>query len=618
MINTRFGKILVLTGWTIYLYVTMEWLFFATIPSFMSTMNALEKAEVLLLSAFIVAVPLLLITALLAAFSTKAAAAAPALVLSALSLILLDNFTYTIFKFGIVTSRGIGRFAYGIAFMVVFITLWRKIASWLGDGVGQLLQKSGYALLLLLGISTVTFFANLQQFHLPEEPGKPGSVANLPSIILIGVDGMNADHMSAYGYERDTTPNIAGLADQALVVENAFSNAGKTGGSLTSMLTGKPTTETRVLFPPDILLGKDAYQHLPGILKQHGYHTVQITMQYYGDAYERNILGGFDVVNGRVAASDPLVAQLASLGGGGGVYLTGQMLSRMTQRLGHIFFIRQMQNPYAAVTQPEYALHDDRRMAEMFQYIDESDSPLFLHIHLMDTHGPEFYVPHPFFARPGEANKDWNLDYYDDAIRGSDQNLKDLFDHLEKTGKRDNTLIILYSDHGINWSTLDRVPLMFWFPGQEYVGTVQSNVQLLDVAPTILDYANIAQPIWMTGRSILGDLPPSRPIFSAIVNDRLLRVTDDRKTWVIDETKIQPPFYQLGTINLIICSRWYSLHLDDASLTDGDVAGSTASCHKQDIPTEARAAEMIIDYLKDERYDASSLMGHVLARGPQP
>jgi hypothetical protein len=144
-------------------------------------------------------------------------------------------------------------------------------------------------------------------------------------------------------------------------------------------------------------------------------------------------------------------------------------------------------------------------------------------------------------------------------------------------------------------------------------------VQLLDVAPTILDYLHIAQPSWMSGQSVISkSLQPTRPIFSSLVSDGLLRVTDDRTTWVIDETKIRPPFYQLGKLNLVVCSRWYSLDLASAVLTSGSVAGSTDQCSRGNVPDERQASQMILDYLKADTYDVASLKASLLAREIQP
>jgi arylsulfatase A-like enzyme len=451
----------------------------------------------------------------------------------------------------------------------------------------------------------VSFVSRIPSFHLTtfRNNRSEATSVGMPNIVLLGLDGVNATHMSIYGYERDTTPNLSKIVQNALVAENAFANAGKTGGSLTSLLTGKFPTETRVIFPPDILVGADAYQHLPGILKQLGYTNIQITMPYYGDARERNLQEGFDIINFYPVNANPLANQLAKIGGDSSFYFAGVIIQRISERLNHIFFIKRMENPYKAVTEPATSIRDDRRLEAMIDYLDKADGPLFLHVHMMDTHGPTFYVPNQHFSAGQTQDQDWMTDFYDDSILNSDRYLNELFNYLSESGKIENTVVILYSDHGIQWNTLARVPLIVWFPHRQHAGTIQENVQLLDVAPTILDYLGIPQPDWMQGQSILSpDLSPSREILSANVGDELM-VTEDRRTWVVDESKISPPFYDLGKINLVVCDRWFSLDLRNPELSYGDVEGSTASCPQDVIPSPEEAEAILVQHLSIDHYD---------------
>jgi arylsulfatase A-like enzyme len=456
--------------------------------------------------------------------------------------------------------------------------------------------------LTILFISTAVFIGGLSKFHLnPTSTNSPA--ARMPNIVLLGWDGINATHMSLYGYERDTTPNLIKLSPHALIFENAYSNAGKTGGSLTSLLTGKYSTDTRVIFPPDILLGEDAYQHLPGILKQIGYETVQVSMPSYGDAYERNIREGFDLVNFHSENDNPLLKQFSKFGGEGSAYFAGQIIQRVIERLEHVFFIQTMQNPYEAVTEEVPWLEDSQRLQAMFQYLDDADRPLFLHVHMMDMHGPKFFVRDRSFSAGQVQDEEWEMDFYDDALLNSDAYLMKLFNHLSETGQLDNTIVILYSDHGMFWDPLARIPLIFWFPNAEYAGIRRDNAQLLDIAPTILDYLEVPQPSWMQGQSILTDDSfPARRVFSATVGPELT-LTEDGSNWLIDETKISPPFYQLGRVNLVVCDRWFSLDLRSPQLTYGSMQGSTASCAAGDIPTPQEAQALLLQHLADAQYD---------------
>jgi arylsulfatase A-like enzyme len=606
-----------LAGLLIYLYVLMEWVFFVTKPSFMSSMTLFQTASILFISGFIFLIPTLALVAFLSVVvpsqKTWVAALVPALVLTCLALILFDNFTYTVFHFGIVHSEGPWRGVYAAGVLILFFIFLRKISTSQQGADRPAWHRDLF--LVLLFICGLTFIFQIPQLNLNERDELASARSStLPNIILLGLDGVNATHMSVYGYARKTTPNLEILSGEALFVENAFSNAGKTGGSLTSLLTGKPSTETRVIFPPDILMGEDAYEHLPGILQELGYSTIQISMPYYGDAYERNIRDGFDIVNFRSPVQDPLLARLAEMGGGGGPYFAGQILIRITERLAHIFFIKSMQDPFAIVTQHAEWIRDDERLAAAYRYLNEADRPLFLHVHLMDMHGPEFYVPHQVFSA-GQVQADkWDMDFYDDAMLGADRSVAELFDYLSTAGKLENTVVILYSDHGMEWDPLDRVPLIFWFPGNEYQGTISQNVQLLDIAPTILDYLDVAQPVWMKGRSILtNDLPAARPVFSATVGDETV-LSEDMAYWMVDESRVSAPFYQLGRLNLIMCNLWFSLNLREPELTYGTVEGSTANCAPEEMPAPEAALDLLVQSLIEDDYDMSDFPDDVPIR----
>ena len=127
-----------------YFYVFMEWLFFVTKPSFMDLMGWYEKIELFLLPGFALAIlslALVMIIAGLDFLSSRLRLTSlpifigtliPSIILTAISLLLVDNFTYTIFNFGVVTSDGIWRFAYGICTLILFIYINNRILKTMG------------------------------------------------------------------------------------------------------------------------------------------------------------------------------------------------------------------------------------------------------------------------------------------------------------------------------------------------------------------------------------------------------------------------------------------------------------------------------------------------------
>ncbi len=112
----------------IFSYTFMEWLFYVTKPSFMDYLDLFEKLSVLLISGllifsvgFLVAGILFLINNFLLPEKLKPfifpTALVPALFYAITTLLLVDNFTYTIFKWGIVSTEGFIRGMYGLAFV---------------------------------------------------------------------------------------------------------------------------------------------------------------------------------------------------------------------------------------------------------------------------------------------------------------------------------------------------------------------------------------------------------------------------------------------------------------------------------------------------------------------
>jgi arylsulfatase A-like enzyme len=76
-----------------------------------------------------------------------------------------------------------------------------------------------------------------------ERPERPEAVAGAPNLLLVVWDTARAKSFSFQGGERDTTPALARLADEALVFDNARSVTHFTFTSHLSMLTGRYPTE---------------------------------------------------------------------------------------------------------------------------------------------------------------------------------------------------------------------------------------------------------------------------------------------------------------------------------------------------------------------------------------
>ncbi|MCK4816422.1 sulfatase-like hydrolase/transferase, partial [bacterium] len=424
-----------------------------------------------------------------------------------------------------------------------------------------------------------------------------------PNIILMSTDGLNAESMSVYGYGRDTTPFISELAKSSLISENNFTNSRTSMGSLTAVLTSKLPFSTRVLYTPDTLRGADMYQHLPGLLKRNGYQNAQLAIRTFIDANALNMKNAFDTINCVENPSDSYSNLASGYGYDDEVFLLTTIKERIDDRIKHIFFIKDMQNPYPMVTQPDsFYKSDQNRLECLRSYLSDArktGQPLFVQIHLMGTHGAKFYPSIRIFSKGENQDTEWMTDFYDDSILSFDSDVQQLVQYLKDNDQYDNTILILYSDHGQRWTTTDKLPLIIHFPGDQHAGIVKVNTQNIDIAPTILDYLGIDKPEWMEGSSLLGDLDPKRLIIAGGTN----KVEKIDGYNILPPDKIKPPFYQFSNLFVTQCKNWYNIDLeDDMSVKQGEVKNYVNSCSADMMDSQEVIQEKVGEYLKQLGY----------------
>jgi arylsulfatase A-like enzyme len=629
--GTLVSQFLVSAFLAAYVYVFMEWLFFVTKPSFFDTISTGGKLSILFRTSLLLAVFGCLALSVLMVLSWGLSrvvsgkniqylpAVVPAGILSVLTLLALDNFTYTIFKVGVITTVGLWRGAYAVLFILIFLFICRWfLRNFIMEPAGTRAGRQRYSrnkvlqrltLILLATSFVVALFDRSMIAGLGD--ALPGSrLQDRPNILLFGGDGINAANMSAYGYERETTPNISALAGTSLFVENAFTNAGNSAGSVITILTGKNATATRVLYSPDILKGTDSFQHLPGILQQQGYYTAELGFTHYIDAYELNLQSGFDEVNGKAARRSGVLRLLEPFGYEV-AYFTAELFDRIRDRLLHIFYIQKMENAYGAILQPSADAEtsgDRKKIRFLLDLVAESDRPFFLHIHIMVTHGPMFYTRNHVFSEGESQTGPWLTDFYDDAILTYDEYVGEVLRELAKAGSLDNTIIVIYTDHNMQWATDQRIPLIFYFPKGEYAGRVQHNAQNIDIAPTLLDYLGLAIPDWMEGKSLLqGEPKDDRLVFSMGAT----HLKDSAGLRGLDLEKIKPPFYQFGYVNIINCQNWYRYDLVENRWESGLVNGHTSACGQDQLLSPGQIRDALLAHLTSKGFDTTSLVDKI-------
>jgi hypothetical protein len=599
-----------------YLYAISEWIFMITMPSFLNLATPLRKLGILYFTSSLIAC--LAFIGLFFFFlcdqipwlkkSPKIflalASLIPTLITTSLVVLLIDNFTYTIFKFGISTSQGPTRILYLFAYIILYIYIYFRTQRILSDFSSFLDRKKNkrfiipFLVVIILASFLLPLKNNINMIGDMDVEKQAGEKI-YPNIVLITGDGINADHTSVYGYERDTTPRLEDLSETSLVAENAFSNSRLTTSAILSIYTSKYPTQTRVLYPPDILRNNDSYEHLPGILKSLGYYTVQLAQSHFVDAYDVNLLSGFDYSNGRSTHSlNKILSRNINIDYSYFIYETS---TRIIYRLKHIFLITPMVDLQSFLQGNKQKFSDQEKIIYLEKIFSEIEQPIFVHLHWMGTHGPTFKPKNQVFSTGINIDDQeiWEDSFYDDSILEFDEGVGQIIDFLNSKGLFDNTILIVSSDHGQKGNPTNRIPLLIHFPNGQFSGTRNVNIQQLDISPTLLEYFGIVKPSWMNGDSFLSGELQNRPIFSFEVGDVELG-----KGMLIGY--IGPPFYQFGIINVVYCNYWFKFNLSNITYETGLVGEHTQPCN-QNLISNDQFISWIIGHLKKFNFDTSKI-----------
>jgi len=598
-------------------YVFLEWMFFATKPSILSYYTTTENLSIFFLLPLFIFLSLLpaaiiLILSdlfLLKRFRFRIISTIPAFIYASIAFLLLDNFTNTMFGIYSGSFKGAGRFCYLAGYIALFSYFYWKSGTEENNGEdAQKLSSSSLAVLVCFTIALVCAAGLRDVDKLGDYKGGISSNSELPNILILSSDGINDRNTSAFGYERNTTPFIKALRDKTLVSTNHFSNSAFTGASVISLLTGKLPATTHVIYQPDGLRGVDAYEHLPGILKKLGYMNADISIRYYADTLDMNLLDGFDEANGRgrninhlFQVYEPVFSAFSAQG----VFLR-QILDRLYGRLLHILGVQDLEDAYELVTRAvdlgETVSIDDERIAQLYDFIDRAVQPFFLHVHLLGTHGPRFMPKQPRYSAGQTQNRDHMRDFYDDAIRDFDQYVEDTYAFLEEKDLLDNTLVIITSDHSRNPNVGLPIPLLLDFPGDERIGIIRENTQRIDLAPTILDFIGADIPEWMEGRSLFRLNNEKRLLFA--YGPSSLEYQDDVGFSVSEP---RPPFFTLNNFYAINCDRIYQVTFNEEAFKSREIPDLESACAQSDRLTLAEVGRAMVSNLEERGYDTSSL-----------
>jgi len=322
-----------------------------------------------------------------------------------------------------------------------------------------------------------------------------------PNLILFGVDSLWADHMSAYGYHRLTTPHIDRFAREGVLFERNYSPHIPTTSAYATMLTGMDCFSHEVVALRHRGGLTEKVRTLAEILREAGYTTTCVG--FSGNPSSRGFdqylsyegWGSWETRPSRKAENLNAVA-LPEL----------ERLAREGQPF--FLFLRHM-DPHSPYLPPEPFEH-------LFYSGDPCDPSK------PDTIRPalEFKPFRDYFATwmpPGIRDADYVVAQYDGAIAYMDACIQRWFQRIEELWLAENTLVILNGDHGETLTDHDcyfdhhglydctlHVPLIMRFPGRLPAGRRIGGYTLhQDLVPTILELLDVPTEIRFDGKSLL-------------------------------------------------------------------------------------------------------------------
>ncbi|MBW2293887.1 MAG: sulfatase [Deltaproteobacteria bacterium] len=289
------------------------------------------------------------------------------------------------------------------------------------------------------------------------------------NLLFVLIDTLRADRLSAYGYDRETSPNIDALAATGVRFAENLSQSSWTKCSMASLWTGSYPARTGVTRAPHAL--SDDVRMPAEILKDAGFRTYAI----WRNGWIRPAFGfsqGFEVYHSPRASPVPASVR--------------------------------RERPSASIVGTD----QDTVLSALEFLRSHGNERWFLYLHLMDVHQ---YVYDEDSALFGTTYSD----IYDNSIRWTDRVLGSLVDQLDARGLREKTLIVLAGDHGEAFGEHGReghardvygevttTPLIVSLPFRLESGVVvETPSENVDIWPTLLDLLGLPSLDDADGRS---------------------------------------------------------------------------------------------------------------------
>lgn len=389
------------------------------------------------------------------------------------------------------------------------------------------------------GVLCIVFAISLGCQPLKEEEEKPR-----PNILFIAIDDLNDWVGVLGGHPQIKTPNIDRLAKRGVLFTNAHTQAPLCNPSRVSIMTGMRPSSTGIynLSPHfrDVEATRDAVT-IPQYFQQYGYKTLSNGKIFHSLGNTQDKRTDFE--------------EWGPIGGGTAGHPPKKLVG--DTHMGNHPLIDWGVYPHegdSARNDFKVATWAEEKLAELGK--DKEGKPFFMAVGFWLPHVPLFATQQWFDLYPDEKDivlppapendRDdvpdfaWYLHWYLPEVRLSwlkennqwanfvrsymatisftDAQVGRVLDALEANGLADNTLVVLWSDHGFHlgekgitgkntlWERSTRVPLIFSGPGLPQNVQVSQPAELMDIYPTLVDWVGLPDKTGLEGLSLVPQL----------------------------------------------------------------------------------------------------------------
>ena len=336
-----------------------------------------------------------------------------------------------------------------------------------------------------------------------------------PNIVLISVDSLRADHVSSYGYYRETTPNIDNLAKEGILFKNNISQAYLTPISEMAVHTGMYPSSSG-FFGFDTVLPKNITT-LAQILKSYDYRTAAFGSSpefFIHPAILDSFNRGFDVYDFFNQPAEKISPET-------------YRIDLVDQKKVLNFLKKDQEKPFFLWLPMGSAHFPYGKFSEIFR--DKNYDGVFkdkiLNFNWSNGVLPWIYKNNLYqqidkgkIVAEKIDNKDiqYIIDSYDDDVLATDKFIGDFLSELKKNGLEENTIIVLQSEHGedfgehgyiMHYDIFDstiKTPLIIKNPALNKKGVIiEQQTQSINILPTILDFLKIPIAHQIQGSSLI-------------------------------------------------------------------------------------------------------------------